>query len=769
MAAEPGDAAASGIEAPPLADAPRDLAYAVKALQLYPASSPVVGGAVGRAHQVLQPFLREGRLTLSVLPDSLCVGRFDVAAGSRSVGGLADRLHRRGVAHLHLDAGMEPTGLQHLAELLATDPETLKEEGGISGVTARRPMTGISFELLQLERLFEDEEVDSHPDAEIWKDLLGGYSDEAELESIDWDALAENPQQLSDFLGWLLDSSAKIDGISEMSRVQLVRAVCTRVGEAAAARGDDCLDNVAGVFGRCYDRLDKEVWIELLGQPLPVGAEASPASIAKEEEAERMVRAAAAELSSTDLAHSIGATLTREQVEDLLVYALSTRQEASPRIFGLFQRLLEVRSERDAMEQAIRDKVERLVSKDDDRRTFADLWPQLADAIHGENPDQFVSANYKASLGQLLIDDQPTSVWDTDVIHKRMREMEPNYLVQRKVKIILEVVKAVTDNEQYEQLALELERALPELIVSGQYIATEEILRDFSDHLMPTNGRPDRQRQVALDILIRFCNQHTLREVVRNLAGKQRTQIDAATTIFRSLGPMAVAPLLEALAQEGSRPIRVHLVRMLAAIGDQALPEIKKHLRDKRWFFVRNLVWIIGEIGDPGFIRYLRVIIEHSDVRVRREAVRALGKLENETAADVLIDAIDDEDDEVSLLAIRGLGHPGGRIAAPRLRKLLRLPNFLGQNTETIRAAAIAIARIGDGRSLPTLRRIPRNPFFFRSSRAPAGDAAAWAVATLQGEVTGEAPEAALRHESRDDGHAGEAPPTTDTHDSATA
>ncbi len=365
-----------------------------------------------------------------------------------------------------------------------------------------------------------------------------------------------------------------------------------------------------------------------------------------------------------------------------------------------------------------------------------------------------------------------------------MREMEPSYLVQRKVKIILEVV---TDNEEYEQLAHELERALPELIVSGQYIATEEILRDFSDHLIPTSGRPDRQRQVALDILMRFCNQHTLREVVRNLAGKRRTQIDAATTIFKSLGPMAVAPLLEALAQEGSRPIRVHLVRMLAAIGDQALPEIKKHLRDKRWFFVRNLVWIIGEVGDPRFARYLRIIIEHSDVRVRREAVRALGKLQNETAAEVLIDAIDDKDDEVSLLAIRGLGHPEGRVAAPRLRELLGLPNFLGQNTETIRAAAIAIARIGDGRFLPMLRRIPRRPFFFRSSRAPAGDAAAWAVATLQGETTGEAPEAALRREpkddgdadevseaaarsgSRGDGNAGEVPPTTDTHDSATA
>jgi len=759
MSEESGRQAAPGSLAQPLTLALRDLAFAVRALQLYPSDSPVVADAVSRAHRGLEPFLRGGRLSLVVLPETIRVGPDDAGAGSRTVRDLAGRLHQRGVAHLHVDAGVEASSLQRLAEMLATDADALKEQGGISALCERQQLNGLALEMLQLERLYDDDEdADADPQAAIWESILGSYSDEADLDGIDWAALAEDPEKLADFLGWLLDEESPPAGISEMSRMQLVRAVCERVGEAAAALGDDEVEAVAGVFGRFYDRLDKEVWIDLLGRDLRVGAalaadpgESLPSS-GELDAQERLVRAAATELGGTDLATGIGATLNNSQVEDLLVYALSSRKEASPRIFGLFQRLLEERSERDLMEQAIREAIERQAPDEGSRKTFEDLWPQLSDALHGENPDAYVSSTYRASLDNLL-DRQPDAcLWNLERIQPRTRELEPIYLMQRKAKVLLEILASVLDDEEYIELVGELERALPELIVDGQYISAEEILKALSEDLVPASGRSVAQREAARDVLVRFCNQHTLREVVRNLAGKQRTQIDAATRIFASLGPMAVPALLEALSQERSRPIRAHLVNMLATIGDAALSEIRKHLRDKRWFFVRNLVWIIGEIGDPRFVPHLAIIVNHPDVRVRREAIRSMSKLRNEAAAKVLAGAIDDKDEEVQLLAIRGLGISQARSAVPRLCELMALPNLTGNNTEIIRAAAVAAGRIGDGRALDACKRIARRPVLFRSRRAPAADAATWAVATLQGETAGDAPEARMAREEAPQG-----------------
>ena len=757
-ASPPNHPASEPTDGPPSATvALRDLAFAVQALQLYPPSSPVVGEAVQRAHTKLMPLVSDGRLSLAILPETIRLGPEDVGSSSRTVRSLAERLHHRGVAHLHLDASLQAASLQVLAELLATAADELKADGGISALCERQSLDGLRLEMLQLEKLYEEEEdAESDPDAAIWEQILGGYSEELDLEGIDWESLADDREQLADFLGWLLDEESPPAGINEMSRIQLVRAVCERVGSAAAELGPDRVEAVTEVFGRFYDKLDKEVWIDLLGQPLPVSA-GSPdhdtdiGSGGADESGERAVRAAAAELGATDLAGGIGATLSQQQVEDLLVYALTSRDEESPRIFGLFHNLLEDRSERDLMEQAIRDAVERQTEGDGERKTFEQLWPQLNDALQGENLEEYVSTTYRAQLDRLLAETPLTSLWDVDRIAARMRELSPIYLMQRKAKVMLEVMKSESGDDDYVALVLELERALPELIVDGQYIATEEILKALAVDLVPSSGRTDVQREAARDVLIRFCNQHTLREVVRNLAGKQRTQIDAATRIFSSLGPMAVPALLEALSQERSRPIRVHLVRMLAAIGDQALPEIRKHLRDKRWFFVRNLVWIIGEIGDDRFVPHLRIIVSHPDVRVRREAVRSVGKLEHDAATAVLMSAIEDDDDEVQLLAIRGLGTSRSHSAVGTLRKLLYLPNVTGNNTDVIRAAAIALGRIGSSEPLADLQKLTRRPILFRGRRAQASAAAVWAVATLQGEATGEAPEARLPQRQNDD------------------
>jgi len=737
----------------------RELAFAVQALQLYPPDSPVVSSAVARAHGMLMPLVHNGRLSLAVLPETFRVGSEDVGISSQTVRSLAERLHQRGVSHLHLEASLQTKGLQVLAELLATHADELKADGGIKTLCERQHLEGLKLEMLQLEKLYEeDEEATGDPEVATWEQILGGYSEELDLQDIDWESLADDREQLADFLGWLLDDESPPAGISEMSRIQLVRAVCERVGSAAAELGPDRIAAVTEVFSRFYDKLDKEVWIDLLGQPLPVGPDgpgtgAPSRSSTELDGEERAMRAAATELGATDLAGGIGASLNRQQVEDLLVYALTSRTEESPRIFGLFHNLLEDRSERDLMEQAIREAVERQTEGDGERKTFEELWPQLNDALRNENLGDYVSTTYQAQLDQLLAETPLTSLWDTDRIATRMRELDPMYLMQRKAKIVLEVLEIESDDDDYVALVLELERALPDLIVDGQYIAAEEILKALALDLVPSSGRTDIQREGARDVLVRFCNQHTLREVVRNLAGKQRTQIDAATRIFSSLGPMAVPALLEALSQERSRPIRVHLVGMLAAIGEQALPEIRKHLSDKRWFFVRNLVWIIGEIGDARFVPHLGIIINHPDVRVRRETVRSAGKLPHQAAIKVLVSAVEDSDREVQLLAIRSLGRPGVCGAVERLRELLRLPNTTGNNTDLIRAAAIALGRIGSPAALPELKKLTRRLILFRGRRVQARDAAVWAVATLHGEMTGEAPEARIpkRHDDEEE------------------
>lgn len=718
----------------------RDLAFAVKALQLYPGSSPVVREAVERAHEALQRWLSGGPLELAVHPESISWRDQDLAAAAHAVSHLAERLHQRGVAHVTLGQALTPEGLQRLAELLSRDVQSLLEDGGLGSIQEGEPIPGVGLEMLRLERLYEEPEEDEGEE-DPWDALLRGYRrEDGEPGGIDWTHLAGHPGELDDFLEWVLDEDTDLGELGDVSRIELLRAVCSRVGAAAARLGSQHLEAVASVLAGFYDRLDREIWMDLLSDPLPLEDDAGETTDDAGETTGDAGETPGDAGAHGDLGPWLAGALEPAQVGDLFAYAFETRRSASPRIFQLLDHVLERRDERERTARAIRDAVERQAGGGG--RTFAELWPELDDALRGEDPEPWVQSSYRATLDGVLSDTLPGNPWPLDRLQPRLREMAPVYVLQRKGRVLLEILEQESDDDDYAAVAQELERHLPELVVQGQYLATEEILGVLVRHLAPASGRSVAQRQVAREILLRFCNQHTLREVVRNLAGKASTQIDAATRIFQSLGPMAIPALLEALSQEGSRAVRLHLVRMLAAMGDRALAEIEKHLKDRRWFFVRNLAWIIGEIGDPAFGSHLALTSDHPDVRVRREAARALAKLGGPAATTSLRARLEDDDAEVRLLAIRGLGHAGSTSAVDDLVDVLSRRNWSGHRTESIRAAAIALGRIGDPRAEKHLRRVARRPWLFRRRRMRATEAARWALRVLEGEGAGRAPDA---------------------------
>jgi HEAT repeat protein len=156
---------------------------------------------------------------------------------------------------------------------------------------------------------------------------------------------------------------------------------------------------------------------------------------------------------------------------------------------------------------------------------------------------------------------------------------------------------------------------------------------------------------------------------------------------------------------------------------------------------LRNLAMILGEVGDPSMVGHLAPMLDHTDARVRQEAIAATIQLGGPAAERQLTSVLDDEDLMVRLMAIHGLGHHGGPDCLPRLRKLLEAPNFRGQSTSLIQVAAIALGRLKDQQSRPACKRLSRRPWFFRSRREPACSAAAWALEALAAQPNRDAPD----------------------------
>ncbi|MBI2571658.1 MAG: HEAT repeat domain-containing protein [Candidatus Schekmanbacteria bacterium] len=76
-----------------------------------------------------------------------------------------------------------------------------------------------------------------------------------------------------------------------------------------------------------------------------------------------------------------------------------------------------------------------------------------------------------------------------------------------------------------------------------------------------------------------------------------------------------------------NRRQRVLAIKELVKLGPGIVPGLLERLKDDRWFMRRNVVMILGEIGDRAAVSPLAELIGDATPQVRKELVGALGKL----------------------------------------------------------------------------------------------------------------------------------------------
>jgi HEAT repeat protein len=162
-------------------------------------------------------------------------------------------------------------------------------------------------------------------------------------------------------------------------------------------------------------------------------------------------------------------------------------------------------------------------------------------------------------------------------------------------------------------------------------------------------------------------------------------------------------PQLLKTLQSNRYPHRLQAARALGRLGPlaiDALPHLEAALGDEADVVREAVSQAIGLMG-PGAVPALARAVTHSDKRVRRQAVWALGRLGPAAVGAVpgLCTALRDPDPRTAAGAAQALGSIGraAEAAVPALGAAMRDPNMV-----VCRLAAQALSRVGRA-SLPSL------------------------------------------------------------------
>ncbi len=134
---------------------------------------------------------------------------------------------------------------------------------------------------------------------------------------------------------------------------------------------------------------------------------------------------------------------------------------------------------------------------------------------------------------------------------------------------------------------------------------------------------------------------------------KGSVEYHSAHVYLSALERESTEVLLKLLAEEKNKTARIFYLDLVKDIGKNQMGLLGGHLSDVRWYFVRNIVNILGESKTDQAIAFLKRVAQHKDVRIRQEVIQGLISIGGKKAAGVLAKFLKDKDDEVKRTALR--------------------------------------------------------------------------------------------------------------------
>lgn len=153
-----------------------------------------------------------------------------------------------------------------------------------------------------------------------------------------------------------------------------------------------------------------------------------------------------------------------------------------------------------------------------------------------------------------------------------------------------------------------------------------------------------------------------------------------STLLFEGLKRFA-PEIAEASLSDSRLAVRVAAARALGHAGEQGFSALLHALQDPNPLVVRTAARSLGEVGNPAALDYLLPLAGPENGReVRKDALWALGRLNDLGALSTLKNASQAGDPGVRLVAIRALGELEGREVESAFRELF--PLFAGSALE---------------------------------------------------------------------------------------
>jgi HEAT repeat protein len=274
------------------------------------------------------------------------------------------------------------------------------------------------------------------------------------------------------------------------------------------------------------------------------------------------------------------------------------------------------------------------------------------------------------------------------------------------IDTLLTRIEKETDPSAYRGLIVEFSRFLLTERPERKIEYATRAMTIFVRHIeTPPGGSPEIAELAGLgikelatdDLIVHYIG--LLKK--QGMRGRRETE-----TILVALEERSVRPLLQLLAEEQDLLVRKAVVEIVSRIGRIAVPAILENLADPRWYMVRNMVTILGSLGMPDLAPHIAAALSHPDLRVKKEAIKALSKTPHPSAVNSLCDLCFFPEETVALTATAALASKKEPEAVVALFRRVATRKILYPNYRLAHEAIDSLRSIGTDDAVTALEEI---------------------------------------------------------------
>lgn len=694
---------------------------AVKNIRLYPPTSASVLNTVEKLHQsFLNILAREEQIVFAESEKNLLICGNPISQKDQEkphIASLLGLLITLGLKSISFNKGLEKEELSFFVELLSRKPDSIKNDGGLVKLLSDRNIAHIILDQKVYVAMDKDHKILSGldiSDDQITKFFMLTHPD-MDVNSQKFKDLAANPKALSQaFEAGLAEMIVQKGTLSNVQLSEKLDSMLT------------LLDKITGSF-KSEDRNG-------FAQDISRSVAAADPEVARQ-------------LTSSNMEHLFGGLLMQYLMTELANEKLGGQEttggvegsgssgEVKSRLRDVAEKFnLRLGDERTLLDEGLMSVLPKIIEQlivQKEQRVLDDMLQRLAENLKSEQSD--TRAGAAKGLADIL--EHLPAERKKEILNK----VSDNLLDWIKTETVM--------SSAYSKIHEILKNVIQDHLTQKLFSEALTYLDAFSSIACGEVQQTDAAKKLAADLLTELSsteNIHILLSEINADENKEKTQTGQ---VFAALGSSAVNNILDQLRNNNDSDERVKMMHLITSADEKALPLVTGRIRKKEpWYYLRNLAYMLGQIGNEESARTLSPLLRHENIKLRQEALRSIQRIGGNSRGTLLLSALPQTDDEEFKLNIIDVLGQSKAVEAvdPLLEMLKNRPLMVSaQRINLEEKICMALGAIGSPDAIPALSEIAETKSFLglRSYPDKVKGAAARALVTLRRKVAESGPE----------------------------